>query len=155
MNTETKIFISFIVGILLGIAGTGFYIHHCFSRAWMNSGNHNHVVDTLDSRLNLTPDQKAKAEKIFEEANPAMEKIRLETNEKLKAMRDKTSNQINLILTADQQKKFSDLRAEWDKKMNSNDKSWHIPGLPQGPPSGGPGTMCSPSPNQVDTPVAR
>jgi hypothetical protein len=155
MNTETKIFISFIVGILLGIAGTGFYIHHCFSRAWMNSGNHNHVVDVLDSKLNLTADEKVKVEKIFDEANPAMDKIRVETNGKLKAMREKTSAQIRLILTPDQQKKFDDLRADWDKKMNANDKGWHIPGLPQGPSSGGPGMICSPCPSHSDTPVAR
>ncbi len=155
MNTGTKTFIAFVVGALLGIAGTGYYIHHCFSRAWMNSGNHNHLVDMLDTKLKLTPDQKTKIEKIFDDANPAMEKIRLETNSKLKTMRDNTSAQMRLILTADQQKKFDELRAEWDKKMNSNDKGWHIPGLPQGPSSSGPGMICSPCPNHNDTPVAR
>jgi len=142
MNNTIKIIIVFIVGVLLGVAGTGFYIHHCFIRAWINSGNHNHAVEVLDSKLGLTADQKTKIEKIFDDNAPALEAVRVETNAKLKIVRDTTSAQIRLLLTPDQQQKYDSLRAEWEKKRNTDDKGWHIPGLPPGPAAGGPGTAC-------------
>jgi hypothetical protein len=155
MTTTTKTIIVFIVGVLLGIAGTGFYIHHCFTRAWVNSGNHKHAVDVLNSRLNLTADEKTKIEKVFDDNAPAMELIRVETNAKLKTIRDNTSAQIRLILNSDQEQKFDALRSEWDKKMNANDKGWHIPGLPQGNHSmSDSGTISSPGPDSV-TPASK
>jgi hypothetical protein len=154
MSPQLKITISFIVGVLLGVAGTGIYIHHCFSRAWVNSGNHKHIVDVLDAKLSLTADEKTKIEKVFDDSAPSMETIRVETNAKLKTIRDNTSAQVRLQLTADQQKKFDALKAEWDKKSNANDKGWHIPGLPPGPP-GGPGTMCSPCPDHSNTSASK
>jgi len=83
-----------------------------------------------------------------------LEAIRLETNTKLKTIRDNTSAQVRLILTSDQQKQFDALKADWDKKSNANDKGWHIPGLPPGPPCG-PGTMCSPAPDHASQPAAK
>jgi hypothetical protein len=155
MNNTVKAVIIFIVGVLLGVAGTGFYIHHCFARAWVNSGNHKHIVDVLDSKLGLTPDEKIKIEKIFDNAAPSMETVRVETNAKLKTIRENTSAQVRLLLTSDQQQKYDILRAEWDKKMNANDKGWHIPGLPPGPPPpGGPGTMGFPG-SDSSTPVEK
>jgi hypothetical protein len=155
MNNTIKTTIVFVVGILLGIAGTGLYIHHCFARSWINSGNHNHAVDMLDSKLSLTPDEKVKIEKVFDDNAPSVEAVRLETNAKLQTIRDKTSAQIRLLLTTDQQQKFDALKAEWDKKRNTNDKGWHIPGLPPGPPPpGGPGTMCFSGPDSA-TPASK
>jgi hypothetical protein len=155
MNNTIKTIIILVVGILLGVAGTGLYIHHCFVRSWINSGNHNHAVEMLDSKLSLTSDEKTKIEKAFDDNAPAVEAVRLETNAKLQAVRDKTSAQIRLLLTSEQQQKYDALKAEWDKKRNSNDKGWHIPGLPPGPlPTGGPGTMCF-SGSDNTTPVSK
>ncbi len=139
MNNTIKIIIVFTVGVLLGVAGTGLYIHHCFTRSWINSGNHKHAVDTLASKLSLTDDEKTKIAKVFDDNAPAVEAVRLETNTKLQTIRDNTSAQIRLLLTGDQQQKYDALRGEWERKRISNDKGWNIPGLP---PPGGPGTMC-------------
>jgi hypothetical protein len=139
MNNTLKIIIVFVVGVLLGVAGTGLYIHHCFTRSWINSGNHKHAVDMLASKLSLTDDEKSKIAKVFDDNAPAVEAVRLETNAKLQAIRDNTSTQIRLLLTGDQQQKYDTLKADWDKRRNANDKGWNIPGLP---PPGGPGTMC-------------
>lgn len=142
MNNTFKIIIVFVVGVLLGVAGTGLYIHHCFTRSWINSGNHKHAVDMLASKLNLTGDEKIKIAKVFDDNAPAVEAVRLETNAKLQTIRDNTSSQIRLLLTSDQQQKYDALKADWEKRRNANDKGWNIPGLPPGPPPGGPGTMC-------------
>jgi Spy/CpxP family protein refolding chaperone len=150
MNNTFKAVIIFVVGVLLGITGTGFYIHHCFARARVNSGNHKHIVDMLDSKLSLTEDQKIKIEKVFDDAAPSMEAIRVETNAKLKMTRDNISNQVRSLLTSDQQQKYDILHAEWVKKMNANDRGWHIPGLPHDgppPPPGGPEAPAFPNPD--------
>lgn len=155
MNNTFKNAIIFVIGVLIGCAGTGIYIHHCFSRAWVNSGDHRHVVEVLDHELNLSPEQKAQVSKIFDEAAPSMETLRVETNAKLKAVRDNTSAKIRSILTADQQKKYDQLKAKWDAKMDSNNKGWHIPGLPPGPSSHGCGPTCSPVPGVPDKTVSK
>jgi hypothetical protein len=51
-----------------------------------------------------------------------------------------------LVLNADQQKKYDQLKIKWDSHLNSNDKGWHIPGLPPGPPPSDCHPSCSPSP---------
>ena len=135
---------AFIVGLLLGGAVTGLYIHHCFTRAWVNSGNHDHAVERLSSELGLNAEQKEKVGRIFDEQKPQMEVIRQETNAKLKALRDATAGRIDQVLTPEQVKKFSDLRAKWDARMEKNSKGWNIPGLPPGPPP--PGAQCNPTP---------
>lgn len=149
MNNTFKIIIVFVVGVLLGVAGTGLYIHHCFARAWINTGNHKHAVDMLASKLSLTDDEKIKIEKIFDDNAPAVEAVRLETNAKLQTIRDNTSSQIRSLLTTDQQQKYDTLKSDWDKRRDANKKGWNIPGLP-GPPPGGPGTMCFPGHNSAN-----
>jgi Spy/CpxP family protein refolding chaperone len=132
MNPWLKTAATFAIGLLLGVAGTGYYIHHCFSRAWINSGNHQHAVEHLTSKLKLTSDQKTQVEKIFDEEAPNLDKIRQGTNTQLKTVRDKTSARIRLVLAPDQQKNFDELKKKWDAHHDQNDKGWHIPGLPLG-----------------------
>src|ERR1041385_154339 len=127
MKPWIKFALTFVTGLLLGSAATGFYIHHCFTRAWVNSGNHSHVVNRLSSELGLNADQKAQVEKIFEDETPRLDLIRKGTNDQLKTLRDKTSARIRLILTAEQQKKFDDMRTKWAAREKKDDKGWHIP----------------------------
>lgn len=134
MKPWVKITFIFIVGLLLGSAGTGLYIHYCFSRPWVNSGNHHHGVERLKSELNLDEEQTTQIGKIFDEESPQMDALRQETNAKLKTIRDATAVRISKVLRPDQLKKFVDLRAKWDARMAKNDKGWHIPGHPPGPP---------------------
>jgi len=58
----------------------------------------------LTERLNLTADQKAKAQPIFDAAKPEMPAVHQETMQKTKAIMDKVSSQLRPLLTAEQQK---------------------------------------------------
>jgi Spy/CpxP family protein refolding chaperone len=58
----------------------------------------------LTERLNLTADQKAKAQPIFDAAKPEMTAMHQETMQKTKAIMDKVSSQLRPLLTAEQQK---------------------------------------------------
>lgn len=145
MQPWVKTAVAFVVGLLLGGTATALYIHHCFTRAWVNSGNHQHAVERLGTELGLSADQKDRVGKIFDEEKPQMEALRQETNVKLKALKDATALRIDKVLTPDQLKKFNDLRAKWDARMAKDDKGWHIPGLPPGPPPGGHDPFCTPT----------
>ena len=58
----------------------------------------------MTERLNLTADQKAKAQPIFDAAKPEMTAMHQETMQKTKAIMDKVSSQLRPLLTAEQQK---------------------------------------------------
>jgi Spy/CpxP family protein refolding chaperone len=71
-------------------------------------GNH---LDRITETLNLTPEQKAKVQPIIDQAKPQMKAIHQEAMQKAKAVMDSTMAQIRPMLTADQQKKFDDMKA--------------------------------------------
>ena len=58
----------------------------------------------ISQSLNLTADQKAKAQPIFDAAKPEMTAMHQETMQKTKAIMDKVSSQLRPLLTAEQQK---------------------------------------------------
>jgi Spy/CpxP family protein refolding chaperone len=77
-------------------------------RGWHGRGNH---LDRMTETLNLTPDQKAKVQPIIDQAKPQMKAIHQEAMQKAKAVMDSTMAQIRPLLTAEQQKKFDDMKA--------------------------------------------
>jgi Spy/CpxP family protein refolding chaperone len=62
----------------------------------------------ISEKLNLTADQKAKAQPIFDQAKPEMSALKQELKQKNKAIMDKVMSQIRPLLTAEQQKKLDD-----------------------------------------------
>jgi Spy/CpxP family protein refolding chaperone len=62
----------------------------------------------ISQGLNLTADQKAKAQPIFDQAKPEMSALKQESRQKTKAIMDKVMSQIRPLLTAEQQKKLDD-----------------------------------------------
>jgi Spy/CpxP family protein refolding chaperone len=76
-------------------------------RGWHGHGNH---FERMTETLNLTPEQKAKVQPIFDQAKPQLKAIHQEARQKAEAIMDNTMSQIRPILTADQQKKLDDLK---------------------------------------------
>jgi hypothetical protein len=58
--------------------------------------------------LNLTADQKAKAQPIFDQAKPEMSALKQEMRQKTKAIMDKVMTQLRPLLTAEHQKRLDD-----------------------------------------------
>jgi Spy/CpxP family protein refolding chaperone len=79
---------------------------------WHSRDHHNrgNPVEHLTKALDLTPDQRAKIQPIFEQAKPQIMAIRQEAMQKIKAIRENTQAQIRPILTPDQQQKFDALK---------------------------------------------
>jgi protein CpxP len=67
-------------------------------------------VEHLTRALDLTPEQQAKIQPIFDQAKPQMKAARQEAKQKLQAIRDNLRSQIRPILTPAQQQKWDALQ---------------------------------------------
>lgn len=68
----------------------------------------NHRLDTLQTELKLTEQQKQEVGKIFEETKPQLEALRKQAQ----ALRQQTHERLKTVLTAEQMDKFTKLRQE-------------------------------------------
>ncbi len=75
--------------------------------SWHKRGN---PVEHLTKALNLTPEQQAKIQPIFDQAKPQIKAARQEAKQKLVAIRENIQSQIRPILTTDQQQKFDAMK---------------------------------------------
>ena len=67
-------------------------------------------VEHLTKSLDLTPDQQAKIQPIFDQAKPQVDAVRQDAMQKIRAIRENTQAQIRPILTPAQQQKFDALK---------------------------------------------
>ena len=67
-------------------------------------------VEHLTKALDLTPEQQAKVQPIFEQAKPQIMAARQEARQKITAIRENLQSQIRPILTPAQQQKFDALK---------------------------------------------
>ena len=67
-------------------------------------------VEHLTKALDLTPEQQAKIQPIFDQAKPQMKAARQESKEKMVLIRENTMAQVRPILTPAQQQKFDALK---------------------------------------------
>jgi Spy/CpxP family protein refolding chaperone len=67
-------------------------------------------VEHLTKTLDLTPEQQAKIQPIYDQAKPQVAAVRQEAMQKIKAIRENTQAQIRPILTPAQQQKFDALK---------------------------------------------
>jgi Spy/CpxP family protein refolding chaperone len=67
-------------------------------------------VEHLTKALELTPEQQAQIQPIFDQAKPQIAAVRQEARQKIKTIRENTQAQIRPILTPAQQQKFDALK---------------------------------------------
>ncbi|MEY2584297.1 MAG: motif family protein [Verrucomicrobiota bacterium] len=67
-------------------------------------------VEHLTKALDLTPEQQAKIQPIFDQAKPQMKAARQEAKQKVQAIRENIRSQIRPILTPAQQQKWDALQ---------------------------------------------
>lgn len=67
-------------------------------------------VEHLTKTLDLTAEQQAKIQPIFDQAKPQIKAVREDAMQKIQAIRENTSAQIRPILTPAQQQKFDTLK---------------------------------------------
>ncbi len=67
-------------------------------------------VEHLTKALDLTPEQQAKIQPIFDQAKPQIVAARQESKQKIQAIRENIGSQIRTILTPAQQQKFDAMK---------------------------------------------
>lgn len=67
-------------------------------------------VEHLTKALDLTPEQVAKIQPIFDQAKPQLKAARQESKQKVQAIRENMQSQIRPILTPAQQQKFDAIK---------------------------------------------
>ena len=79
---------------------------------WHGRGHHKrgNPVEHLTKALDLTPDQQAKIQPIFDQAKPQLKAAREESMQKIKAIRENVHAQVRPLLTPEQQQKFDALK---------------------------------------------
>ena len=140
-----KITFAFVIGVFLGVAATGIYIHHCFHEARARQGNFNPFLDKLTTRLGLSSTQRESIRAIFNNFGTKLEAERLDTNHELKALRDASNEKIRAILNDDQKQKFNDMISKWEAAHN-DPKGWNVPGAMPPPSLGALVPRCNSSP---------
>ena len=76
-------------------------------------GDGSHMMKGLTRHLDLTEEQQAQVQAIFEAKKPRMEAI----HEQMKALKEETDSEIKAILTPEQQKQFEAMQEKRKEKF--------------------------------------
>jgi Spy/CpxP family protein refolding chaperone len=86
------------------------------------SGNSPSMLERFTDKLNLTPEQKAKMQPIFDQTKPQLQQIREEAMQKTHAVIEGTMGQIRAMLTPEQQAKFDEMRQAHENARDAMQK---------------------------------
>lgn len=126
-STWVLVLLSLTIGFSLGVTFGKFSsnkqdrkCHNCASKQHCKNGHYGKhkkmkekMLAHFSSELNLNEEQKVKVAAIFESKHKEMMKIREELHPKFKALHKSAHDDINNILTSEQQKKFEELDAKF------------------------------------------
>ena len=122
MNNSRALRIT-LYALLIFLAGgiTGALVAPRFGRTFMRPPDSKqmseHMMDRLQSGLNLTPEQVAKIKPLVEKTGADMETVRRETSKRVHDRIAQTNAQIALLLTPEQKEKFIKMEAEHRERM--------------------------------------
>lgn len=94
------------------------------------------LIERLNRDLQLTEDQKARIQQIFDAREPALERTRREMRERMEQEQRELTAEIRSVLTSEQQPKFD----KWleDDRARGRGRGGRGRGGPLGPGDGGP-----------------
>jgi hypothetical protein len=112
----------FVLGILVGSLGTGFYLKHRLAPIIKEPGARKaFIVQKLSKKLNLTPDQQTKIEPIVEQMIEKRREFYRKTRPEIKTMMDQGFVRIKEELNEIQQKKLDELREKFKKRRRERE----------------------------------
>ena len=91
-------------------------MHSKFDRHGDFKDKKKHMLEKFASELDLTSEQKTKVAAVFESKHKKMMELRDELRPKFKALRKSTQDDIKVLLTSEQQKKFDEIHSRWEAK---------------------------------------
>ena len=106
----------FVLGILVGSVGTGFYLKHRLAPIIKEPrARKAFIMKRLSKKLNLTPNQKTKIEPIVEQMIEKRREYYRKIRPEIKRIMDQGFTQIKEELNEDQKKKLDELREKFQK----------------------------------------
>jgi len=112
----------FVLGILVGSLGTGFYLQHRLAPFMKEPrARKTFIMKRLSKELNLTSDQKAKIDPIVEQMIEKRREYYLKNRPEIKTIMDQGFAQIREELNEDQKKKLDGLREKFHRRRGERD----------------------------------
>ncbi len=126
-----QILISLIIGGLLGFNYNNFNptkgCKNCWQKCHQSEGRDDcHgcaksckkkcMLEKLSRKLDLTQEQKTKVSVILDDKHKKMMEFKKELEPKFKELHNTANLEIKKVLTEEQQPKFDEIQAKWDKK---------------------------------------
>ncbi len=112
----------FVLGILAGSLGTGFYLKHRLAPLIKEPrARKTFIMKNLSKELNLTSDQKTKIDPIVEQMLEKRREYYLKNRPEIKAIMDQGFAQIREELNEDQKKKLDGLREKFHRRRGERD----------------------------------
>jgi hypothetical protein len=117
----------FVLGILAGSVGTGFYLKHRLAPLIKEPrARKTFIMKRLSKELNLTSDQKTKIDPIVEQMIEKRREYYLKNRPEIKTIMDQGFAQIREELNEDQKKKLDGLRKKFHSRRGGRDpKRFH------------------------------
>jgi Spy/CpxP family protein refolding chaperone len=122
MNSSTKskwqvrlaVLSIFVVGVIAGALATNIYRESRISTSGggMRGGGFERVID----KLNLTSDQRAQVDAIFEDARARLTELRNESGPRFREVRKQTDERLQSVLTPEQWEQFKKMMEESRKR---------------------------------------
>jgi len=112
----------FVLGILAGSLGTGFYLKHRLAPLIKEPrARKTFIMKRLAKELNLTSDQKTKIDPLVEQMIEKRREYYLKNRPEIKKIMDQGFAQIREELNEDQKKKLDGLREKFHRRRGERD----------------------------------
>jgi hypothetical protein len=112
----------FVLGILAGSLGTGFYLKHRLAPLIKEPrARKTFIMKRLSKELNLTSDQKTKIDPLVEQMIEKRREYYLKNRPEIKTIMDQGFAQIREELNEDQKKKLDVLREKFHRRRGERD----------------------------------
>lgn len=121
--SNSRVFRVTFYALFIFVAGaiTGAFVAPRFGRTFMRPPDSKqmsqHMLDRLQSGLNLTPEQATKIKPLIDKTGADMDTVRRETSQRVHDRIAQTNAQISLLLSPEQKEKFIKLEAEHRKQI--------------------------------------
>ena len=119
----TGLLLVFVLGVLLGSTGTGYYFTHRFAPPTMDRTTREaFIMDRLSKELNLTRDQQLKIGRIVDQMVEKRHEHFRRSRPELRRIMDQGFSQIKEELNENQRNRLDALREKFERRRRAQDR---------------------------------
>jgi Spy/CpxP family protein refolding chaperone len=109
-----------LVIFLLGFAAgaLALNVYRSWVRASGTPAGRGDIVQTLNDRLQLTPEQRAQVQQIFADTRAQLQALHKESEPRVAEIRRQADERLQKVLTPEQWQKFQQMRDDWRRRSH-------------------------------------